>query len=401
MALQVVHRLAHLPGAAVADVAGVHEVGAAGEDVGLQRHAELPAIVDDVHVVVRDAPRPDIEPQPFVELAHLRRRVHLLEHVAAAQRQAAPADAARRFQDHDVVAGAVELVGGAQPGDAGAEDRDRASLAGVARQPEPCRQRRRGFEEIEQDQRLIGRAGAAELGHGVQQAATGHGHASRLRGEARREWCTVAQAAARSGRRQGSGSPCHVANLINCSLSAVRRRRLLAALAGAAPRADAVAAAARVPRHLPRAGRDRHHRRDRRHAQGRRGDGGAAEGRRLPRRRHPRDLDRPAQGQPRGAAARHRRAQADPAARAYRRGAGGRRLAARAVQAHRGRRLFPRPRRDRRQGDGGDFRRQPDRISHGGLQAASATSSWRSPPTRSSPTRRTTASSGCWTTSAR
>ncbi len=39
--------------------------------------------------------------------------------------------------------------------------------------------------------------------------------------------------------------------------------------------------------------------------------------------RHPRDLDRPAQGQPGGAAARHRRAQAGAAARAYRRRAGG------------------------------------------------------------------------------
>ena len=75
VALQVVHRLAHLPGAAVADMAGVHAVGAAGEDIGLQRDAELPAIVDDMHMVVRDAAGPDIEPQPLVELAHLRRRV--------------------------------------------------------------------------------------------------------------------------------------------------------------------------------------------------------------------------------------------------------------------------------------------------------------------------------------
>ena len=157
-------------------MAGVHAVGAAGEDIRLQRDAELPAVVDDVDVVMRDAPGPDIEPQPFVELAHLRRRVHLLEHVAAAQRQVAPADAARRLQDHDVIAGAVELVGRAQPGDAGAEDRDRAPLAGVGRQLEPRRHRRRRFEEIEQDQRLVGRAGAAEAGHGVQQAAAGHGH---------------------------------------------------------------------------------------------------------------------------------------------------------------------------------------------------------------------------------
>ena len=134
VALQVVHRLAHLPGAAVADIAGVHAVGAAGEDVGLQRDAEFPAVVDDVDVVVRNAARPDVEPQPLVELAHLRVGVHLLEHVAAPQGEAASADAARGLQDHDVVAGAVELVGRAQPGDAGAEDRDRLAGAGIVRQ---------------------------------------------------------------------------------------------------------------------------------------------------------------------------------------------------------------------------------------------------------------------------
>ena len=41
----------------------------------------------------------------------------------------------------------------------------------------------------------------------------------------------------------------------------------------------------------------------------------------------------------------------------------------RPVQAHRGRRLFPRPRRHRRQGDGGDLPRQPDRIPSRRLQA--------------------------------
>ena len=182
MAVQVVHRLPHLPGAAVADEARMHAVGAAGEDIRLQRDAELPAIVDDVNVVVRDAPGPDIEPQPFVELAHLRRRVHLLEHVAAAEREVSPADAARGLQDHDVIAGALELVGRAQPGNSGAEDRDRAAFAGVVRQVEPCRHSRLRFEKIEQDQRLVGSAGAAETGHGVQQPAAGHSHAVSLRG---------------------------------------------------------------------------------------------------------------------------------------------------------------------------------------------------------------------------
>ena len=85
MALQVVIGAAHLHGAAVAEMAGMHEVGAAREDVGLQRHAEAAAIVDDVHVVVRDAARPGVEPQPVVEPAFLHRPADLVEPVAAAQ----------------------------------------------------------------------------------------------------------------------------------------------------------------------------------------------------------------------------------------------------------------------------------------------------------------------------
>ena len=57
MALQIVVGAAHLHGAAVADAARMHKIGAAGENVGLQRNAEPPAIVDDMNVMVRDAAR--------------------------------------------------------------------------------------------------------------------------------------------------------------------------------------------------------------------------------------------------------------------------------------------------------------------------------------------------------
>ena len=84
-------------------------------------------------MMMRDAAGPGIEPQALVEAALLWRASDFREDVAAPQRQAAPAEAARRFQDDAIVAGAVELVGGAQAGDAGAEDRHRLARAGVAR----------------------------------------------------------------------------------------------------------------------------------------------------------------------------------------------------------------------------------------------------------------------------
>ena len=159
-------------------IAGMHEVRPARENIGLQRDAELPAIVDDVHVMVRDAAGPGIEPEPLVEFAGLQRRraADFPKTVAAAQREAAPADAAARFQHDAIEAGAIELIGGAQAGDAGAEDGDRLAGAGVLGQAEARGHRRRSFEEIEHRQGLVGGAGAAQARHGAQKSATGHRH---------------------------------------------------------------------------------------------------------------------------------------------------------------------------------------------------------------------------------
>ena len=151
---------------------------------------------------------------------------------------------------------------------------------------------------------------------------------------------------------------------------------VIAAILLGAARLRAAAADTRAPepagasRHLPRAHRDRHHRLRGRHGARGRGDGGAPARRRLPGGGHPRALLGAAQGQPGGAAARHRRQAAAAPARPSRRGRSqARGLGLRSVQAQRGRRLFPRPRRHRRQGDGGDLRRQPDPLRQGGLQA--------------------------------
>jgi hypothetical protein len=71
MALQIVERPAHRHGPAVAEIGGVHEVGPARENVGLQCHAEAAAIVDHLHMVMRDAARAGVEVEPLVEGAGL------------------------------------------------------------------------------------------------------------------------------------------------------------------------------------------------------------------------------------------------------------------------------------------------------------------------------------------
>ena len=145
----------------------MHEVGTAGEDIGLQRHAELPAIVDDAYMMVRDAPRSGVEPESLVEFAGLQHAVGFPKAVPAPQRQAAAADAAARLEHHAIEAGAIKLIGGAQAGDSRPKNGDGFAGAGILGQSKTGSHRRRGFEEIQRHQRLIGRAGTAQAGHGT------------------------------------------------------------------------------------------------------------------------------------------------------------------------------------------------------------------------------------------
>jgi hypothetical protein len=169
VALQVIKGAPHLIGLAVADVARMHEVGAAREDVGLQRDAELPAIVDHLHMMMRNAAGPGVEPQPFVEPALLQRAAHLGKAVAAPERQAASAETARRFQHDAVVPRAIELVGGAQAGHAGTQDRNGLAGAGLLRQSELCGVCGRRLQEFPGRQGLVHGPRAAQPRHGSKQ----------------------------------------------------------------------------------------------------------------------------------------------------------------------------------------------------------------------------------------
>jgi hypothetical protein len=115
-------------------------------------------------MVMRDAARAGVEVEPLVEGAGLELVAELAKAVAAPGRQAAPAGAPRSFEDDTVVAGLVEFIGRAEPGDARPEDRDALAVAGIARKLQGGSAGGRRLEKIPQGQRFINRAGPSEPG---------------------------------------------------------------------------------------------------------------------------------------------------------------------------------------------------------------------------------------------
>src|SRR5947207_12090012 len=100
MALKAVDHLARLDRAAVPQGRRVHQVGAAREDVGLERHIEPPAVADHVDMAVRNAAGTGVEVETFIERRGLRRLVHFLHDIPTPKREAAPACPALRFEDY-------------------------------------------------------------------------------------------------------------------------------------------------------------------------------------------------------------------------------------------------------------------------------------------------------------
>ncbi len=155
------------------------EIGATRKDVRLQRHAELPAIVDDAYVPMRNASGAEVQPEPLVELAALQRRIaHFLERVAAAQRQAAAAGAALRLKHHAIVAGAIQFVSGAESSYAGAENDDSLPLAGIRGQREARCHRRRRPQKVPHREGFGDGARTPQSGHCAQQFAPSGCHRS-------------------------------------------------------------------------------------------------------------------------------------------------------------------------------------------------------------------------------
>jgi hypothetical protein len=91
------------------------------------------AVVEDRGVVVGEAARPGVQVEVgmVVELADLLRAGVLLDRVAGADRVAAAAGTILRLEEDHLIAGPVKLVGGGEPGDAGAEDDDALAAAVV------------------------------------------------------------------------------------------------------------------------------------------------------------------------------------------------------------------------------------------------------------------------------
>ena len=92
-------------------------------DLDLERDREGPAVAEHRRVMTGDARRPEVEVEPGVEPAALG-AVELADLGSAACGPVAAPEAGAGLDQHDVKAERLELVGRAQPGDPGAQDRD-------------------------------------------------------------------------------------------------------------------------------------------------------------------------------------------------------------------------------------------------------------------------------------
>ncbi len=126
--------------------------------------------------MVRDAGRAGVEIEAVGELAELVGPAGLHDPVAAAHGPDPPADPLARLEHGHVPAGAAELIGGDQAGDAGAEDRHLAAAAAATGQVERLG---RGRRHVQQPHRLhaeIDGAGAADRSEPLEETPAGEAH---------------------------------------------------------------------------------------------------------------------------------------------------------------------------------------------------------------------------------
>jgi hypothetical protein len=140
-------------------------------DDHLQRDAELLAIAQHGLVVVRQARRTDIEieivaARPF----HGLDGVDLFDALASPDRPIAPAGARSRLQDHALVTGLRELIGGRHSGDAGAQNDHAGPAPRAARQRRRARMRRRNRQQAHRRHCVVGGGDTAGLADEVDES---------------------------------------------------------------------------------------------------------------------------------------------------------------------------------------------------------------------------------------
>src|SRR5712671_6510143 len=104
-------------------------------DERLERDAEPLAIIQNRAVMIRNAPGPRIEIEPFLKAAGLGRTTQFGKTVAAAQRPVAPTETAVELQHLNLVARRAQLERGCHPGETRAEDQHGGALD-IALQPD-------------------------------------------------------------------------------------------------------------------------------------------------------------------------------------------------------------------------------------------------------------------------
>src|SRR4051812_40294654 len=124
----------------------------------------------------RQPRRAGVEVEALGESADLVRTAGLDDSVAATHAPHPPADPVARLEHGDVPAGAPELVGRYEPGNAAAEDHDLAPATGAGRQPERLRRRRRRVEQTHRLHAEIDRRIAADGAEPLEKAPPGQRH---------------------------------------------------------------------------------------------------------------------------------------------------------------------------------------------------------------------------------
>src|SRR5438874_12762234 len=113
-----------LDGFALVELGRLHESGAGGVDLNLERHAETLAVVEQMRVDGRNARRAGVEIATVLPLAGLRCAVGKFDFGAFANCPGAAAGTIARFEDSAIEACLAQFVRRDHAGDASAEDDD-------------------------------------------------------------------------------------------------------------------------------------------------------------------------------------------------------------------------------------------------------------------------------------
>ena len=171
----VVDDLTLLDWLALVELGGLHEGGTGGVDFYFEGHAQIVAVVEEMHVNGRDTRGAGVEIVAVLPLADLSGAVGELDFGALADGPTAATGAIARFKDGAIEACFSQFVGRDHPGDTSAENDYLLALAEVGGE---LRERGLANGGHEAEGLHAGECGgiSTELGHAVNKCTSGQAH---------------------------------------------------------------------------------------------------------------------------------------------------------------------------------------------------------------------------------